>query len=77
MSMINMETMGAISYIAKYNTSDSGVRNVTFMKENQYQSNITDLKPGTLYTFDIFSVGMTGLESVKFCEVVNFTRTHH
>ena len=72
-----METTGAISYIAKYNSSDSGAKNVTFMKENLYQRNITDLKPGTLYTFDIFSVGNNRLESVKFCEVVNFTRMHH
>lgn len=72
-----METTGAISYIAKYNTSDSGAKNVTFEKENQHQRNITDLKPGTLYTFHIFSVGNNRLESVEFCEVVNFTRTHH
>ena len=76
MSMKNMETTGAISYIAKYNTSDSGAKNVTF-NDDQYQRNIADLKPGTLYTFDIFSVGNNSLESVGFCEVVNFTRTHH
>ena len=73
MSIKNIETTGAISYIAKYNTSDSGAKNVTF----QHQRNITDLKPGTLYTFDIFSVGNNRLESVEFCEVVNFTRMHH
>lgn len=72
-----MNTTGAISYIAKYNTSNSGARNVTFEEGSQYQSNITDLKPGTNYTFDIFSVGNNSLESVEFCEVVNFTRTHH
>ena len=71
-----MKTTGAISYIAKYNTSDSGVRNVTFGEEKQSQRNITDLKPGTLYKFDIFSVGNNGLESVEYCEAVNFTRTH-
>nr|XP_022292898.1 tyrosine-protein phosphatase 10D-like isoform X5 [Crassostrea virginica] len=74
MSMINMETTGAISYIAKYNTSDSEAKNVTFEEEKQYQRNITYLKPGTLYTFDIFSVGNNSLESVEFCKVVNFTR---
>lgn len=77
MSMKNMETTGAISYIAKYNTSDSGAKNVTFKEGNQYQRIITDLLPGTLNTFHIFSVGNNRLESVEFCEVVNFTRTHH
>ena len=72
-----MKTTGPITYIAKYNTSNSGARNVTFEEENQYRRNITDLVPGTLYTFDIFSVGNNGLESVEYCEVVNFTRTHH
>ena len=72
-----MNTTGAISYIAKYNTSNSGAMNVKFEKEDQYQRNITDLVPGTSYTFEIFSVGKNGLESVEYCEAVNFTRTHH
>ena len=72
MNLMNLQTNGSVYYTAEYYVGEK-LKTVEFDKTNNFTGNITDLVPGTSYTFVVFSIGIKDLKSLGNCQVTNYT----
>ena len=68
MNLMNLQTNGSVYYSAEYKVGTES-KSIDFKKANNFTVNITNLVPGTPYTFVVFSIGIKGYRSLGNCQV--------
>ncbi|XP_056016876.1 receptor-type tyrosine-protein phosphatase H-like [Ostrea edulis] len=72
LNLTTMKTMDATGYVVEYTTTDTK-KNATFTSHSLVQQ-LSNLKPGSLHTVTIYSIGIAGLLSLKGCTKTAYTR---